>query len=343
MLFQLKAEGHKRVEAFLFEKIFHQIITACPGIDGFTSGWLFQENKRTDSFDWFRLVTPTGPWNSLDDSIVEFLMGVKCSVIRVDYDHSEKEFKAIQMGNDNTGRLEDILFRLLNKRGPEKAPKNYSQIDHKQQTLALDFIGELFADSDLESLSLSRILINCYLFPWYGRQPMDTDAAVATEKDWSFVEFKRKYPAVDGSFGIDMEPHGILADWLEEHERSLLHVILVDPLWNKNESPVHLLTPDSVTAQHAVWLGVELKKGSYGSGQYTTTGADSGMSGGTRTQRKLSGNALKMLGTGMRPDRICSFLLNPDSIPSSDPLTHLKQERDMARAAHHSGKPVKDN
>jgi hypothetical protein len=337
VLFQLKAEGHKRVAGFIFEKVFDQIISSCPRTSEYTTGWLFQENDRSKRYDWFRLVTPISPWNSLDERIVDFLLGVQCSVARIDYDYQEKEFTAIQFGLENTnGRLADILALLLKRKTPEKEPKNYGGTDRKQQKLALEFIDTLFTDSELESLSLSRTLINCYMNPWYGKQPMDIDAAITTEQGWSFVEFKRKYPAWDGYFGIDMEPHGNLVDWLDRNGQSLLHVILVDPLWDKHTSPVHLLSLDSVTIQHAIWLGMELNNSSYSMGQYTTSGADSGMTGGTRNQKKLSNKSFKILGTGMEPDHICSFFLNPASIPTKDPMGLLKQERDKARKAYYS-------
>jgi hypothetical protein len=336
VLFQLTAEGHKRLEAFLFEKIFKQLVAKFLDETDFTSGWLFQINSRTNNYDWFRLVTPDAEWKELDNQIADFLLDGGCQVVRIDYDYTNREFIGTRVDNTTTqsDKLDSILASMLHTTSMRKEPANYKYINARQQELALKFIDMQLTYSELESLSLSRTLVNCYLYPWYGKQPMDIDAVIVTQQGFRFVEFKRKYPAADGSFGIDEDPHGKLADWLEKRGRSLLHIILVDPLWNKDISPTHLLSVDSKTAEHIVWLGIELVKTVFTTGMYFTYGADSGMTGGNRSQRRINNDAFKVVCTTLKPIEIQGFLVNPNSIKSVNPSNLLMQKRDSGRKVY---------
>jgi hypothetical protein len=113
------------------------------------------------------------------------------------------------------------------------------------------------------------------------------------------VEFKRKYPASDGGFGLDEYPHCQVAAWLNARGSSLLHVILSDPLWDPDVSPLHLLEAGSATAAKACWLGVNVTDDAFAPGSYRTEGRASGMYGGVRLQRKIAISSFHLLGEGL--------------------------------------------
>jgi hypothetical protein len=98
-------------------------------------------------------------------------------------------------------------------------------------------------------------------------------------------------------------------------------------------SPLHMLEDDSVTAEYAVWLGVILDSSAFTGGSFRTAGADSGMFGGERQQRRIRAEALKLVGEGMFPHNLRDFLLNPLNVPAAT-VQMLVEARDSARAVY---------
>jgi hypothetical protein len=206
---------------------------------------------------------------------------------------------------------------------------------HSRKKDAIRFIDYYFSNAELTDLGAGRILVNCYLRPWYDRQPVDTDRVIQTEDGFRLLEFKRKYPARSKTFGIDEHPRGTLIDWLDDAGHPLLHVILVDPLWDKTVSPLHLLTEGSVTRKHAMWIGFELDRNSFTGDGFRTHGRDSGMSGGNRGQREIRAGEAVLLGSGVDPPELCRFLRSPSSLFTKDLTGRMVEAKRRAKAARH--------
>lgn len=156
------------------------------------------------------------------------------------------------------------------------------------------------------ALALSRLLINCFIVPYTKSQPNDIDAVVLNDHDvLRFVEFKRKYPAVDDTFGLD-RGHAALVRWLDITGHTLSNVVLVDPCWNKKISSLHLL--EGSAKEQALWLGAHVSPSMFERTELTTTGRDSGMFHHKRWQKKVSVGRYMNLGRGFRPPRLRAFL-----------------------------------
>lgn len=334
VLRQLSAEGHKRVESFIFEKLATRQIVRCLGPARSSTDWLFQRDESDKPSVWFRICSDANPWRkSCDKHVIDFLDAQGCQSVAVSFDGESGTFIARVWSRPQWGPsrpLDEVLGKLLGRSEPRKSPRNYSYIKRSAQQAALRYIRQTFSDDDLHALSLSRTFVNCFMWPWFGKQPMDIDAAVVTKEGLRFLEFKRKYPTREVQFGIDEKPHGSLIDWLNKAGSPLLHVILVDPIWSKSVSPLHLLRNDSRTAQHAAWLGIVMDGHVFDKGSYSTQGADSGMFGGTRAQRKIREDVTCLLGTGLAPDGLEDFLATPSACQQDDLREYLGNLRDRA-------------
>lgn len=334
VLRQLEAEGEKRIESFLFERLLSRMLRFCLSPDQLAEGWVFQLGPDNAPQHWFRLVTHSDRWNAADDEVLRMVLANECSATRVTFAFPTREF----FGSRYTGTawappepLHAVFKSLVS--GPRGRPRNYSDIDRQRQELALKFIEEEFSRDELEQLSLTRRFINCHLVPWFAKQPMDIDACVLGNDALYFIEFKRKYPARNNRFGIDQDPHVRLIRWLEGTHARFLHLILVDPLWEKTKSPIHLLQQDSTSAPFAIWLGAVLDTSAFTADSLHTTGTDSGMTGGRRTQSQFPVHAMHEIGTGLEPRNFCRFLENPDDFSAPATLENLTNARDAARRA----------
>lgn len=336
VLAQLEAEGHKRIEAFLFEAILDRLIYKCSTKEFVGLGWSFQYDNANVPRFWFKLLLPGDTWNVCDDKVLRFLVDNRCQIVRVSYDIEQVEFFAEHYTGSEWSQvqpLNSVLSRLTEQNQPSAGPRNYSHINYQAQRRALTAIEKTFTDEELLHLSISRTLVNCYLFPWFAKQPMDIDICYLHDSTLRFVEFKRKYPTRKNTFVIDEHPHATLSDWLTKAQSQLTHIILCDPLWNKNVSPLHLLDVNSQTRPYAKWLGTVLDKSVFTGQSLKTSGSDSGMFGGQRSQRELSIDAFWDLGAGLDPQRLCSFL-NGERNMQNARINDLIDNRDKARKAY---------
>jgi hypothetical protein len=331
-LAQLRAEGRKRLESFLFEPIFIGFLVNCLGPSNVALNWLFVSDKHNQPQFWFKLMVPERPWNIADDSAVALLSRRKCAVFKIGYDIPSRKFFGFAWADGcwrDRAPIENLLGAALERNEPRQKPRNTRDAGGPAQLAALAEIESRFSDADLFNLSISRTLINCLVAPWFGTQPMDIDAVCMAGGRTCFVEFKRKYPARSGTFGIDESPHGSFIDWLAREMAPLFHVILCDPLWNKSVSPVHLLESGSRTAAHALWLGAALDATAFTGRRFSTSGHDSGMYAGNRSQREIRLAAFRLLSKGMEAPDLLTFLQNPCDLPTT---TALDLER-----AHQAG------
>jgi hypothetical protein len=332
-LTQLRAEGHKRIESFLFEQIFSRHVINCCGVTNVSLGWSFQRNVENVPTYWFKLNLPESEWNVCDERVAQFLLGLGCEVVIVEYSYEERRFYGNQYLNGSHGNLRplDVVLSELTARRI-RGDIREARVNASFQQKAIDAIALNFSDTELYHLSLSRLLIGCYLAPWFSKQPMDLDVCCLVNGHLRMIEFKRKYPARSGLFGIDTDPHGYLVDWLEQVGESLLHVILVDPLWNHTISPTHLLENHSVTASEAMWIGAWLTSRSFTDSYFETHGADSGMFHGDRTQRQIRSNAFHLIERGLQltSENLATFLNDPGKLPLVT-IAMLENARDIAR------------
>jgi hypothetical protein len=321
VLAMLAAEGDKRVESFLFEQIFTQYVVECCGEKNVSSGWWFQLDYRNRPLYWFKLNALNTEWNPADQQVVKFLSAQGCVVVVINFNSKAKGFYARRLLGDQWGEeqeLVEVLGQVLGRKSPLTSPREYLEINYGKQQLAIEAIDARLDDAALYYIALSRLLVNCYLYPWFRRQPMDVDACCLLGSQLRFVEFKRKYPTQSGEFGIDKRPHMDLIRWLESIGNPLYHVILCDPLRDKQRSPVHLLDENSRTAEHALWLGTILTAQNLSLRSYQTTGRDSGMLGGVRGQQGIKLEAFWLLGKGMIPIDLCAFIRDPSNLPRAD-------------------------
>lgn len=339
VLIQLQGEGHKRVESFLFEQIFARSVVQCLGQTDISFGWFFQYDEKNTPHYWFKLNSSANQWNTCDDVVVTFLSNTGCVIFSINYNDEEREFYAAQYSGSLWQPQQLLTDALMELTGKKAGVRNNQNIMPEVQRKAIDKINTSFSDAELYHLSLSRLLTNCYLIPWFDRQPMDIDVCCQVNNQIYFLEFKRKYPTRSGTFGIDKHPHISLAEWLIRTGKTLSLIILVDPLWNKDESPLHLLDEESVTAADAAWIGVPLNTSAFSGKTFSTSGQDSGMNPGNRYQPEIRMESFRMLGRGLdiAPDRLNTFLTAPASLPGVT-TGELQSMRNTARIKYYRQK-----
>lgn len=329
----LESEGHKRVEGFVFEQIFKDTLHNTFESSALSEGWYFQFDSKDEPSHWFQLVFGT-TLSPTDHFVSEWLRENGASVYRVYFSADSNTFEGhkIMASSDvvETMPLASLMHEVTGREAVQ--PRNYEHINMARQHSAISQIKGRLSDQQMLELGASRIFVNCYLYPWFGKQPMDIDACIVSEGSVIMIEFKRKYPARDLTFGLDEQPHGKLCDWLAEKDGDFAHVILVSPVWDANVSPFHLLGHESDSAPFACWLGAFLDDRSFISGHHSTRGRDSGMLGGHRQQRKLPVGSFVELGTGMMPDseNFAAFFMGNQQLEQATEA-HLIQLRDSVR------------
>jgi hypothetical protein len=328
MLKILSCEGHKRLESFIFEPILNEYLTNCVPEGMASQGWSFQLDNAFIPKYWFKLVTDQ-KFNKCDKEFCKFLHNAECIVVIVWYSEKDNFFLAKKLINKNEWseiiRLEDLLFEINTNKAPSDV-LNYSNIDTERQNSVIEYFSDNFSDVDLRNLCVSRIFTNFYLYPYFRKQPMDIDSCCLVDSQLRFIEFKRKYPAKNGDFGIDEIPHGKLIDWLSKNELKLTHIILSDPRWNKEASPITLVQHNSKISKFIVWLATELDSDSFESLSMSTYGSDSGMFSGKRSQRTLKVDNFYVIGTGLHPSGLRDYLFGRIGKASIELLIDAKEK-----------------
>ncbi len=248
---------------------------------------------------WFRLEHHHNRWNDFDDEIAKYLKSRNSIVTRVNFD--KEMYNAILYGENKSRALPiDVFVKEKLGLGNAVEPKNpdNSGIDNA----VLEAIDKL-PPEEIESLAISRIFMNCWLFPLFARQPSDLDCFIKVEGEIVPVEFKRKYPTADDRFGLDINPFVKLIEWLSRDNKPLLHVILVDPRQGDKLSPIPLIQ-DKKLADNLLWITSKIvtetirrsKKDS--DDCFETSGVDSGRDSYRRVQEPLNPEEFMIIGTG---------------------------------------------
>jgi hypothetical protein len=179
----------------------------------------------------------------------------------------------------------------------------------------------------LPALSIQRRLINCMLSPALGRDPTDIDMMVLSPAgQLRCVEFKRKYPASGSqSFGLDLHPHVNTVRMMDSIGIAPLHILLVAPRWQKNESPLYWLDNHSLNTGWT-WLAAGLGgEDAFSGPPLRTHGWDSGQRNASRQQFSISWSKIRRLHEGLNlgdegSRKMLEFLTAGD-LPAAPPVT----------------------
>ena len=300
----LSGEGLKRIESFLFELMFSRMLKRyCPEMP-VANGWYVLPSDGKTAGLWIRLDAGEG-LNRADEVLLAFLTSQRCTVLKVRCP-ADRFVGCFQSGSE--WAAESNLHALLSERFGRPGVAGQPERGSDERTArALDTLFTKQSDAARTALVLSRLLINCFIVPYIGRQPLDLDAVVLNESDsLRFIEFKRKYPSSAMLFGLDAG-HEALARWLSATGHRLTNVILVDPCRIKNSSPLHLLDVEG-TRRHVLWVAADVDPSLFSSVKLETSGADSGMFPTRREQSALGVSHYFLLGQGFGPEELRNFL-----------------------------------
>lgn len=302
----LRGEGLKRLESFIFELLMQRALEKYCGDMPAAFGWHVLPLKQKEAGLWIKLQTEDN-WGKCDEALLAYLKNRECRVLKIKLAGDRKGLNGCWHIKNDWGEwkeLGSLLQEHFGKPSPIKQPKP-APVDRANVAL-----GELFkrlTSQERMSLAISRIMINCFIVPYIKIQPMDLDAVVLNDhKILKILEFKRKYPSSKMKFGVDVHPHAKLIEWLHKTNHKLSNVIFVDPLRNKEGSPLYLL--DRSANKNARWLGAHLDPSYFEKETLQTTGRDSGMYDYRREQKSISVERYMDLGTGFSPAKLKAFL-----------------------------------
>lgn len=304
---QLRTEGKKRIDAFVFELLFRRriefVINELPDFVA-AFGWHVGYNKYGQPEYWFRLMENDSDWNACDDALVVSLrskpvLGTRIlpQVFRVKFSATENDFLADAVdGVERDWRLLKKIVGQFQRKGLTRPPRDMTGAQGKNIDEAIEWLSQGERKSALNALSIQRRFVNCVIGPMLGRDVTDIDAIVLSpDGGLVYIEFKRKYPAFNSrSFGLDMTPHISLMNVMSNIRIRFLHMILVPPLWEKEGSPVKWMANAELEPKW-IWLVGYLGKDSISGRKLTTTGADSGQRNAVREQMEIDWKFLKIL------------------------------------------------
>jgi hypothetical protein len=333
----LRGEGIKRLESFVFELLMQRALEHYCGQMPIAYGWYILPLGSVEAGLWIRMEaeSPLGP---CDAALLDLLRKRGCSVLKVRRSANGAAFTGSWHAGQVWGEEQDLDILLCDRfgsRGTVSQPKPASA-DRAEEIFVALF--QRMRDTERRTLAPSRLLINCSVAPYTRSQPMDLDAVVLNDQGiLKFVEFKRKYPAANMTFGVDVQPHAALIQphaalirWLHVSGHRLSNIVLADPCWNKNISPLHLL--EGPAKQYVRWVGAHLDPACFEKKKLATTGADSGMFHFDRSQEAVRVGRDVDLGQSFAPSRLRAFLNDDETLPFTSARS-LKQAKDGASAA----------
>lgn len=345
---QLLAEGKKRTEAFVFEELFQRMarrsFMAQPNHVSF--GWVAAFYYGALEY-WFRLETESDRWNSCDDAFASALQSlnmtvtptdtskqpftVRAKVFRVDCTRKGRfRFRKLDSG----GRAGDVVYQsgFRSHYGITTAPciEDAKGQDFARQQRAIGLLGWL-TNYSTAPVSVRRRLMNTVL-PGIGLSPIDLDAVFLDGPSGRlhYVEFKRKYPALSGMFGLD-EAHVKVARTMKEISVDSLHAILVSPVWTDDADPVRWYLDVANYGDRWAWVVARLDNIGEGP-KMSTSGEKSGHHEGERDQNSVPWGHCRLLSRGLAADasalrRMHAFFstgdLSPLDITDSDALREM--------------------
>ena len=336
---QLSVEGRKRIDAFVFELFFKLRLTKiCADTPGLipSFGWHIGYNRFGDPTYWFRLLDAPDAWNACDNEIAARLRNLqvgpkqrRVTVVGVIREHGKYKLQGAKraVAGWETWQPLELLIAGLDGKGSPRGPRPMSAVSPEEVGPALSRLLSTKALRDeLPALSAQRVLMNCVLGPLLGRDGTDLDAMILTpDGELRYLEFKRKFPAAGGRcFGIDIWPHHKTILTMAELKVSCLHIILVNPVWEKGKSPIAWLD-DRRLDPHWTWVVANLNGDAFMTTQLHTSGTDSGHRSAERTQKSIRWERTRLLQNELRLDgparcRLSEFLISEEitgALPAS--------------------------
>ncbi|WP_265210837.1 hypothetical protein [Herbaspirillum lusitanum] len=306
---QLSVEGSKRMDAFVFEQLFREHLQKIASLSAglcFSFGWHIGYNRFGNSAFWFRLEDETNPWNSCDEKILSKLEVFFCDpkrkvktrcfkVLRdrsslIAYEWTDSKWVGPKFLSKVLSDLPDIV---------ESTVRDMDNIDGDASALAIQRLRERRIASTLPALSVQRRFMNCMLRRYLGREGTDLDAVVlAPDGELRYIEFKRKFPAPRAKiFGLDEYPHVKTMRTLASLGIGMLHLILVNPIWDKSKPPLGMIVPE--LEDKWAWLIANLNGDAFTGESLQTVGKDSGQRNGNRTQMQIRWDCMHLLHSGL--------------------------------------------
>lgn len=304
---QLLAEGKRRVEGLIFEHgIETRLRETCVNHGLILSfGWQIGYDRGSGWRLWFRHVEAADEWTSADAELALRLKQYEPNdrIYRVIFDQASNRFLGSQFCDgvwDSWSELSGQISRAVGRRPRSVRAMNEGHPDELQPTL--DYIASQLGAISRRRISISRRLINSVISPCLHADPSDIDALVLSpDGHLSCVEFKRKYPGRESMhFGIDEVPHVATMRLFAAMGVRTLHVILVAPRWEKDESAVSWLVSETMRDRWT-WIAGWLDENAIVSlVKMQTSGDDSGNRAFDRSQLGIDWGRLWELNLGLK-------------------------------------------
>jgi hypothetical protein len=287
----LRAEGPKRIPAFVFEQLFvHRLKTT---FEVSNDWYICDANHERSTSICFKLLPSARDWSALDNAFARSLKLRGIPVWRAWFAGTQLWLSEVGNGltplsareflDNNPGSMDIGHGRVRSMLTTGKLPEN-----------AVHMLTEAGATAN-DELIRSRIFINCFLELTGGR-PFDVDAICRRGDQIFATEFKRKYPSRDNLYGVDQ--HLIKLPRLLG-PIPLYHFVLEDLRGKgaKGRDPTTAMLSAHDEGPDFRWHALRLNPGfeKMYTGELVTRGSDSGQKGGTRKQVGIPVNAFTRL------------------------------------------------
>lgn len=306
---QLRSEGRKRVDSFVFEHGFERRLREIAISSGLVLalGWYICHDAQGAQY-WIRFVEDSAPWCPADEALCErissHLSGVGATLISTSFDAEANDYTARVLADGAWVGFEPLSSLLSRLSGQKpRGVREMLRADYDDMEPALAYFDRHMTREEMRSLSLKRRLVNGVISARLGRDPRDLDALVLSPGgQLTCIELKRKYPAQGKNkyFGIDERPHVETMHALARIDVRTLHILLVAPRWTDTESPVRWLD-DMDLRKKWVWLAAWLSSDAFVRGvSLSTSGQESGQRAFTRIQSAIDWSFIYELNEGLR-------------------------------------------
>jgi hypothetical protein len=350
----LECEGTKRIEGFIFEKIFVAALEEVvdDGIHDISQGWSYVRNgwssddlKRT----WFRLITPNNPTNHADREMLSFLDDIpdqKVVFVYLDEQNVVTASMRISRRKWTTPMPIERLFIKM-KLTPNVRPvreiwdgadhsKDYDRSDAARAT-AISSLFENFSDDEMHGLMIERLFMNGILSLWFGRLPIDIDAIGIVNSKIEFFETKRINP--NNRENTLRMSYRVLDDlmFLQSIDRIQHMLCYVDPIWNKRKSPLPILKQP--LSDYSKWVYCRLSLDKMTASALSdipegSRGFNEGAGGGESQKRCTPWDICFLVGTGRRMPVLREMLISGCVTGSAKPTSY-----DDLRFFHEAAEP----
>lgn len=322
----IDAEYERRIFAFVFEEMAARALRAT-GLP-VSTGWFVAYNDGGEPQWWFRLYMGDEKPNACDAGLHVFLRGLGCTVFTVRAVPGAPLLLARTHRAATPAPLDVVISRETGRHlAPVRCASNVIADTVDGHAAAMRAVEDGMTESRRCRLAYERFLMNVYLERWFPARAADVDAVALVGDRLHIIECKRKYPASNGTFGLDRQ--GVrLMNWGEWCGVDYVNLVLCSPVWDAGVRPDHLLGANSPTIDHLLWLALRMRSG-MDVGGLRTVGVESGMHGGVRHQRAYRPDDYTLVGRGEATPELLPFLMRAPGLPRAS-LPLLQHERAVA-------------